>query len=48
MGCDAHGRTWAADFDVIDRFLVAHGLDLAVAGEAMALEEVELAHSSST
>ena len=33
----------AADFDVIDRFLVAHGLDLSVAGEAMALEEVELA-----
>jgi propanediol dehydratase large subunit len=33
----------AADFDVIDRFLVAHGLDLSVAGEAMALEDVELA-----
>src|SRR6187455_3586840 len=33
----------AEDFDVIDRFLVAHGLDLSVAGEAMALEEVELA-----
>jgi propanediol dehydratase large subunit len=33
----------AADFDIIDRFLVAHGLDLSVAGEAMALEEVELA-----
>ena len=27
----------AADFDVIDRFLVAHGLDLEVAAEAMAL-----------
>ena len=33
----------AADFDVIDRFVVAHGLDLDVAAEAMALDEVELA-----
>ncbi|HXG76799.1 MAG TPA: propanediol/glycerol family dehydratase large subunit [Gaiellaceae bacterium] len=33
----------AVEFDVIDRFLVAHGLDLAVAEEAMALEDVELA-----
>src|SRR6187455_2480165 len=33
----------ASELDVIDRFLVAHGLDLSVAGEAMALEEVELA-----
>jgi propanediol dehydratase large subunit len=33
----------AADFDVIDRFVVAHGLDLAVASEAMALEDLELA-----
>jgi propanediol dehydratase large subunit len=34
----------AADFDVIDRFVVAHGLDLDVAAEAMTLDEVELAH----
>ena len=33
----------AAEFDVIDRFLVAHGLDLDVAAEAMALTDVELA-----
>jgi propanediol dehydratase large subunit len=33
----------AADFDVIDRFLVAHGLDLGVAPEAMALGDAELA-----
>ncbi|MGL6278671.1 MAG: propanediol/glycerol family dehydratase large subunit, partial [Gaiella sp.] len=33
----------AADFDLIDRFLVAHGLDLDVAVEAMALPDVELA-----
>jgi propanediol dehydratase large subunit len=33
----------AADFDVIDRFLVAHGLDLEIATEAMALSDVELA-----
>ena len=33
----------AAEFDVIDRFVVAHGLDLEVADAAMALEEVELA-----
>ena len=33
----------AEDFDVIDRFLVAHGLDLDVAGEAMALTEAHLA-----
>jgi propanediol dehydratase large subunit len=33
----------AADFDVIDRFLVAHGLDLEVAPAAMALPDVELA-----
>ena len=32
-----------ADFDVIDRFVVAHGLDLEVAPEAMALEDAELA-----
>ena len=36
------GRT-AAEFDVIDRFLVAHGLDLEVAAEAMALSDAELA-----
>jgi propanediol dehydratase large subunit len=33
----------AAEFDLIDRFLVAHGLDLAIAEEAMALSDVELA-----
>ena len=33
----------AAEFDVIDRFLVAHGLDLDVAAEAMALSDTELA-----
>ena len=33
----------AMDFDVIDRFVVAHGLDLEVAGEAMALPDAELA-----
>jgi propanediol dehydratase large subunit len=32
-----------ADFDVIDRFLVAHGLDLDVAAEAMAIPDAELA-----
>jgi propanediol dehydratase large subunit len=32
-----------SDFDVIDRFLIAHGIDLDVAGEAMALSERELA-----
>ncbi len=33
----------AADFDVIDRFLVAHGLDLDIAGEAMAIADEEIA-----
>ena len=33
----------AADFDVIDRFLVAHGLDLEIAAEAMALPDLEIA-----
>jgi propanediol dehydratase large subunit len=33
----------APDFDVIDRFVVAHGLDLEVAREAMALDELTLA-----
>lgn len=33
----------ADDFDVIDRFLVAHGLDLDVAAEAMALPDERLA-----
>jgi propanediol dehydratase large subunit len=33
----------APDFDVIDRFVVAHGLDLDVAGEAMALDDLVLA-----
>jgi propanediol dehydratase large subunit len=36
------GRS-SADFDVIDRFVVAHGLDLDVAGEAMGLRDEELA-----
>ncbi len=31
------------EFDVIDRFLVAHGLDLEIAREAMALDNVTLA-----
>ena len=31
----------AAEFDVIDRFLVAHGLDLDVAAEAMALSDTD-------
>ena len=33
----------ATAFDVIDRFVVSHGLDLAVAAEAMALEDLALA-----
>ena len=33
----------AGEFDVIDRFVVAHGLDLDVAAEAMALDDVALA-----
>jgi propanediol dehydratase large subunit len=33
----------ASDFDVIDRFVVAHGLDLDVAAEAMAMEDLALA-----
>jgi len=33
----------AADFDVIDRFVVAHGLDLDVASAAMALDDLDLA-----
>jgi propanediol dehydratase large subunit len=33
----------AKDFDVIDRFVVAHGLDLEVAVEAMALPDEEIA-----
>ena len=41
-GCDA------SDFDVIDRFLVAHGLDLEVAAEAMALPDGSSPASSST
>jgi propanediol dehydratase large subunit len=36
------GRS-SADFDVIDRFVVAHGLDLDVAEEAMGLRDEELA-----
>ena len=38
----------AAEFDVIDRFLVAHGIDLEVAEEAMALPEERLAGCWST
>jgi propanediol dehydratase large subunit len=37
---DGHG---AAEFDVIDRFVVAHGLDLDAAAEAMTLGDLELA-----
>ena len=33
----------SADFDVIDRFLVAHGLDLEIAADAMALPDTEIA-----
>ncbi len=33
----------ASEFDVIDRFVVAHGLDLEVAPAAMALDDAELA-----
>jgi len=33
----------AAEFDVIDRFVVAHGLDLDTATEAMALDDLDLA-----
>jgi propanediol dehydratase large subunit len=33
----------AAQFDVLDRFLAAHGIDVAVAQEAMAIPEAELA-----
>jgi propanediol dehydratase large subunit len=33
----------AAEFDVIDRFIAEHGLDLEVASEAMALADAELA-----
>ncbi len=33
----------ATGFDVIDRFVVSHGLDLAVAAEAMALDDLALA-----
>jgi propanediol dehydratase large subunit len=33
----------AAEFDVIDRFVVAHGLDLDVAAEAMAIDDLQLA-----
>ena len=33
----------AGEFDVIDRFLVAHGLDLEVAAEAMVIPDAEIA-----
>jgi propanediol dehydratase large subunit len=36
------GRS-AEEFDVIDRFVIAHGLDLEVAAEAMALDDTQLA-----
>jgi propanediol dehydratase large subunit len=32
-----------ADFDIVDAFIAGHGLDLAVAGEAMAIPDVEWA-----
>src|SRR4029453_14732828 len=32
-----------ADFDILDEFIARHGIDLAVAEEAMALNTVELA-----
>ena len=35
----------AADFDVIDRFIAQHGLDLEIAAEAMRLSDAELARS---
>src|SRR5581483_10120961 len=35
----------AEEFDAIDRFIVAHGLDLDAAEEAMALSDVELARA---
>ena len=37
------GRSWD-QFDLIDRFVVAHGLDLEIAVTAMALSDTELAH----
>ena len=33
----------ASDFDVIDRFVVAHGLDLEIAPEAMSMDELAIA-----
>ena len=33
----------SVDFDVIDRFVVAHGLDLGVASEAMSMDDLALA-----
>jgi propanediol dehydratase large subunit len=33
----------ASEFDVIDRFVVAHGLELAIAEEAMRIEDAQLA-----
>ena len=33
----------AADFDVIDRFVVAHGLDLEITREAIAFGDADLA-----
>jgi propanediol dehydratase large subunit len=46
---DEHGRVlamdgrMAADFDIVDRFVVEHGLDLGIASEAMALTDIDLA-----
>src|SRR5215212_2646 len=34
----------AADFDALDTFIAAHGLDLAVADEAMATPSRQIAH----
>jgi propanediol dehydratase large subunit len=36
-------RRDASEFDVIDRFVVAHGLDLAIAEKAMALDDLAIA-----
>jgi len=36
------GRS-AAEFDIIDRFVVAHGIDIGVAAEAMAVDDLALA-----
>ena len=49
VALDARGRVTeldgraAADFDIIDAFIAAHGLDLVVAEEAMAVDDVAFA-----